>query len=392
MLRTHVLRMIVAVGLAAWGVAAQVETTQIFIEHADTVVLPDAANDQHGTAFTITGLSGVTWLGGESYVAVMDNSDKVVFFELALAEDGTAVSLSGVRGLTLSGSGDHEGIAVTDSGTVLISHEGSMRVREFALDDGALLGTWSTPGVYASRRNNLGLESLSFDPVVVWTANEEALTVDGERASPDAGTVVRLLRMRTTNGVPLGQYAYEVEPMHGPRIPFGNPGQSGLSDLVALPDGSLLALERSLALTTPLFLTRIYRVGFIGASDVSGMDGLVDATYEPVAKTLLYSGGHNNLEGLCLGPRLRAGVFALVGVVDDGDPVSTNAVEVFRLTGLRVCASDVDGDGAVDIDDLYRWHTTPTDLNGDGVADEEDRRCLETYLRRYEGLDAGTRD
>ena len=360
---------------------------QLAIEHVASVVLPGSAVDQHGDPFGISGLSGVTWLGGESYAAVMDNSDKLVLFELGLAADGSVVGLDGVRGLTLGGSGDHEGVAATGAGTVLASHEGAMTVREFRLDDGALVRTLSVPAVYSSRRGNLGLESLSFDPAFVWTGNEEALTVDGARATPDAGTVVRLLRLETGGGEGLSQHAYEVEPMHGPRIPFGNPGQSGLSELVALPDGTLLAVERSLAWTAPLFLTRVYRVEFANATDVSGLAGLIGSEYTPVGKTLLYSGGHNNLEGLCLGPRLSPTTHAMVGVVDDGDPVSTNAVEVFRLSGLEACAADVDADGEIDIEDLHRLHAVPEDLDGDGSADAGDLRCLERYLRRNEWFD-----
>jgi len=372
---------VTAVQVAVSGVSAQ-----LAIEHAGSVALPGAAVDQHDVSFAISGLSGVTWLGGESYAAVMDNSDKLVLFELGLAADGSVVGLDGVRGLTLGGSGDHEGVAATCAGTVLVSHEGAMTVREFRLDDGALVRTLSVPAVYSSRRGNLGLESLSFDPAFVWTGNEEALTVDGGRATPEAGTVVRLLRLGP-DGEALSQHAYEVEPMHGPRIPFGNPGQSGLSELVSLPDGTLLAVERSLAWTAPLFLTRVYRVEFANATDVSGLDGLIGAEYTPVGKTLVYSGGHNNLEGLCLGPRLSPTSHALVGVVDDGDPVSTNAVEVFRLIGLEACAADVDADGEIDIEDLHRLHAVPEDLDGDGSADAGDLRCLERYLRRHEWFD-----
>ncbi|MFG0244153.1 MAG: esterase-like activity of phytase family protein [Phycisphaerales bacterium JB054] len=359
---------------------------QLAVEHVASVELPGSAVDQHGEPFAVSGLSGVTWLGGESYAAVMDNSDKLVVFELGLASDGSVVRLDGVRGLTLGGSGDHEGIAATGAGTVLVSHEGAMTVREFRLDDGGLVRTLSVPSVYSSRRGNLGLESLSFDPAFAWTGNEEALTVDGGRATPEAGTVVRLLRLGP-DGEALSQHAYEVEPMHGPRIPFGNPGQSGLSELVSLPDGALLAVERSLAWTAPLFLTRVYRVEFASATDVSGLDGLIGREYTPVGKTLVYSGGHNNLEGLCLGPRLSPTVHALVGVVDDGDPVSTNAVEVFRLRGLEACAADVDADGEIDIEDLHRLHAEPEDLNGDGSADAGDLRCLARYLRRHEWFD-----
>ena len=373
--------------VAALGLAAGVAHAEHSIQHAATIALPASTTDQHGVSFTITGVSGVSWLGGDAFAAVMDNSDKVVLFDLTLAEDGSITALANIHGLTLDRSGDHEGIALASPGEVLISNEANSKIRAFGLADGAWRRTVPVPAIYDTRRGNLGLESLAFDASFIWTANEEALAVDGPRASPTGGTVVRLLRMDAMTESPLTEYAYEVDAMHGPTIPFGSPGQSGLSDLVALPDGSLLALERSLAFIDPLFQTRIYEVETDNATDVSDLSSLDGASYTPASKTLLYSGGHNNLEGLCLGPRLSSTTHALVGVVDDGDPVSFNAIVVFRLGGLGACAFDADGSGSVDIDDLYFLHQHPADLDGDGAANASDLRCLEAYLRRYEAFD-----
>ncbi|QKK09336.1 MAG: hypothetical protein HND58_15005 [Planctomycetota bacterium] len=126
--------LLVSVAASVWG-GSEV-CAQGTVEHVDSIELPGTAVDQHGVSFAISGLSGVTWLGGGSYAAVMDNSDKLVLFDLALAADGSVVGLDGVRGLTLGGSGDHEGIAATGAGTVLVSHEGR--------DDGARVpaGRW----------------------------------------------------------------------------------------------------------------------------------------------------------------------------------------------------------------------------------------------------------
>src|SRR5690606_38995059 len=116
----------------------------------------------------------------------------------------------------------------------------------------------------------------------VWTANEEALSVDGPLSTPSAGTVVRLLRY--DNAGPAAQHAYVTAPIHGLVI---SGSRSGVSDLVALPDGRLLALERSFALASPLFLTRLYEVDTSGATDVSGLPGLAGQMYTPATKRLL---------------------------------------------------------------------------------------------------------
>jgi hypothetical protein len=50
-------------------------------------------------------------------------------------------------------------------------------------------------------------------------------------------------------------------------------------------------------------------------------------------------------------------------------------------------AVDVDGNGVIDIDDLYRLNQQTIDVNADGVANAEDISSLERYLRRNEVAD-----
>ncbi|MEQ9617180.1 MAG: hypothetical protein RLN60_04000 [Phycisphaerales bacterium] len=55
------------------------------------------------------------------------------------------------------------------------------------------------------------------------------------------------------------------------------------------------------------------------------------------------------------------------------------------------CPHDADGDGRVDIEDLYHLTQNPADINGDGITDSDDTRCLEAYLRCVERLDMSFR-
>ncbi|MCC7389101.1 MAG: hypothetical protein IT431_10070 [Phycisphaerales bacterium] len=52
---------------------------------------------------------------------------------------------------------------------------------------------------------------------------------------------------------------------------------------------------------------------------------------------------------------------------------------------------DINGDGTLDIDDLYEIHAAPADLNFDGVADAADTRHLQRVLRCGELRDMGIR-
>jgi hypothetical protein len=346
---------LVATGL----LCAATASAQLSIEHRGSVLLPSQLTDQHGVVFDVAGLSGVTHLGGDRYAAVMDNSNKVVLFDLLLSPAGDILGLANVAGLTLAHSGDHEGIAVSGPGTLLVCNEANMSFGEYQLADGSLIRMLATPLIFSDRRPNLGLESLAVVDGIAWTANEEALNPDGFRASTFTGTAVRILRYDLLQAQPLDQVIYLVEKIHGPVFPFGAVAQSGLSELVVLPDGRLLALERSFAFTTPFFQTRIFVVDVSNATNVAEMPGVHGTSITPVEKSLVYVGGHNNMEGLCLGPQLPSGDSVLVGVVDDGDPVSEDSVEVFVLRGLDAssgCVGDIADDfGTLGSDDAVSF-------------------------------------
>src|SRR5262245_25829159 len=70
--------------------------------------------DQNGAKFTITGLSGITYLGANNYVAVMDNSNHLVAFALAFDEHGKMTAHKVTGGYTVAESHDYEGIAYTN--------------------------------------------------------------------------------------------------------------------------------------------------------------------------------------------------------------------------------------------------------------------------------------
>lgn len=302
----------------------------------------DTTTDQNGQPFKIEGLSGIARCEGDKYVAVMDNSNHVVSLSVSLKPDGSIDNANIAGGLSVAKSRDYEGIAYTgaERNSVFLSNEASPpppALYEYSLATGQLLQTVAVPQVFMGQRDNRGLESLTrrADGKEMWTANEEALTVDGPASSRSTGTVVRLVRF-LVDGNSLRQsqqYAYTVDPIH-PGL--GAPYSSGLSDLVVLPDGTLLTLERSAIEGLPVFETRIYQVDFTGATDISQGSlaaGLIGQHYAPVKKKLLLSTSKigENLEGLCLGPELSAGHWTLLGVVDSGDPVSKNTLVAFEL-------------------------------------------------------------
>jgi hypothetical protein len=54
------------------------------------------------------------------------------------------------------------------------------------------------------------------------------------------------------------------------------------------------------------------------------------------------------------------------------------------LAIVQRSSEDIDGNGRVDIEDLYKWEQGPTDINKDGTANDADRQLLTATIRRGE--------
>lgn len=298
-------------------------------------------------------LSGITWVPGTpEWLAVSDGQSRL--FRLSVPIDPltgqiTSATTLGAQPLVQSNGApfpsarDFEGIALGPSGTsVFVSDEIGPRVREFSLATGRVLAeigpaTHPALAIYANQRTNLGWESLTRAPDtgVLWTANEEALSVDGPTGAGAASTRVRLQALGA-DLVPIAQWGYTVS---GGVVP-GTAGNTngGVSDLVALPGGQLLVLERSAGLVSYPDIdlrNRIYAVDFAGATEVTGLAALVVGGYTPVTKTLLWEGlfPDDNFEGIALGPVLANGDRSLLLVSDDGAGLQ-QSVLALRLTGI----------------------------------------------------------
>ena len=321
-------------------------------------------------------LSGIARMEGDRYVAVGDKHACLHFLTIRLdpatgrvlrARFGKPVRLRGsdARPVPEATQGpDREGIAYdASSRSVWIANEltggdsrGSSLARH-SLRDGRrtrLVTTASAPAlrIFARQRRNLGFESLarSRDGGATWTANEGPLEIDGAPAGAGRGGVVRLQRFDGTMR-PVAQYAYRIDPctarIASPSFLAGRE-VSGLAELLLLPNGRLLALERAFSgdsTGAAGFRIRIYEVDLTGATDVSrgpAADGLAPLQpgqdYIPASKRLLWEEGfgltNSDFEGMALGPRLRNGDRALLLIADNNGGTS-QALYALRLSGLE---------------------------------------------------------
>jgi len=231
---------------------------------------------------------------------------------------------------------DSEGIALGPDGlNVWVSDEVASSIHEFNLATGLKVGSVSVPDIYqpANVQNNMGLESLTYGLGKLWTGNEEALKPDGALSTTSAGSWVRIQEFDGPNFVAGTQYAYRTDPI-ARMSPFVNVERSGLVDLLALPNGDILALERELGGFLPHYRTRIYLIDFAGASDVTNVSSLSAGGFTAVGKTLLWQGntGFSNFEGITLGPELSDGSYSLLLVSDNGSGTLGQRQNSFSLT------------------------------------------------------------
>ena len=317
--------------------------TAIRVEPGGIVNAPGEVVEVDRSRHAVAELSGIVWLGGDSYAAVMDGSDRLLFLTVTPATDGMAPTVTFERSLALDRLRDWEDVAIftrpDGRRRWFFVEEDTPAVREFAEADGdrpvgagprslRAVGMASLEGPFRSARPNRGPEALAVEPdgSRLWTANEEPLERDGPPVASGVAGKVRLVGLAIKDARAIGAEAierrreviYEVDPPHDRVSLGGGPLYSGVVALVSLGEGRLLVLERSAAAGVPPLENRIYLVDTATAAEARDLSGDL-AEVAPVAKTLLWKGALGvNLEGLCTGPRLADGRLTLVAVADNG--------------------------------------------------------------------------
>lgn len=195
-----------------------------------------------------------------------------------------------------SASLDTEGIFLTDQATLFISSEGDADnlvdpfINEFTLD-GQVFNELPIPETFlptadqsSGIQDNLAFESLTITPdgKQLFTATESALFQDGSIATLDSGSPVRIVQYDLETEEAIAQFLYEIDPIPVAPEPADGFADNGLVELLALDNqGTFLALERSLAAGVGNNI-RLYEASINGATDISGVDSLLDEEGEPI--------------------------------------------------------------------------------------------------------------
>jgi hypothetical protein len=325
----------VALGAALLGFATSSTSAALSVTGVGAFSLPAGGT---GAAE----LSGITWAGGTQYYAVADSGAGLFPVSISINSTTGAITAATLSPkVTLAGGVDVEGVAYdAASNSVFVSDETGPAIRRHNLTTGALIANLTVPAIYANIRGNFGLESLTRNAAgVMWTANEEALSVDGPTSTFGGtgtanGTWVRLQKFDAALA-PAGQWAYRTDSIRADAVGITRE-RSGVSDLLVLPDGRLIVLERELGGSPiPDFRDTLYLVDFTGATDVSSLGALASGGFSGVTKTALWTGfSFNNYEGIALGPQLANGDYVLVLVSDNGDGISGQNLQTLRISNV----------------------------------------------------------
>ena len=342
-------------------------------------------------SFEKDGCGGIAWSGRAGVFYVLrdhagDNKSKVYPVSFAINPASGAIAAQSIGAEFTPGTlTDAEGIALDpQTGALWISDEASPTIAEYGLDGVATGRTAPVPAVQRNyKRSNLSLEALTVSPdgLTMWTANEQALTCDGDSSSGNStvSTAVRLTRFTRESAEAdwesAGEWAYLCDPCSSVLISqLAQFSQCGLSGLCALPDGSLLTLEREVS-TTTFGRCRVYRIttaALAAATEVSEIAALTETdAYEAVSKgsaLLEFRGGGLEqiivYEGIALGPILGDGTRAVFLVSDGGETKEKTVYGMtFRaVTVPRLCALTLTGlpdEGGPTVPPFLDWPEDP---------------------------------
>lgn len=287
--------------------------------------------------------SGITWIGDNRYALVSDKQEKNGWYEVTIDFDTSKGDIKAMQliafhasNATSESSRDAEGIIYNPSSkTVFISAESDQQVLELDMDGNATGRKLTIPAQVSTDKifGNYGFESLAYDTLThtYWTTTEQSLLMDSNGSASGYGnnnsSRHRLLAFDEDLHLK-AQWPYISD------VPSvsSNPKlyAFGIPELTAMPDGSLLVLEREFYVAEyyigSYVTNKLYHVRpeFIAQStfDVP-LTEIASSAFLPKTKiaewkTQLLSLKEDiaNYEGMCLAPPLPDGRIPLVVVSD----------------------------------------------------------------------------
>jgi len=328
--------------------SSAVEVTDIdFIGEATFPTGIDFQNTELG------GLSGITYdASNQAYYAISDDRSQksaARFYTFKINLNGDSFQKSDIETVAVTtlkdnngktfpaGTIDPEGIALNKS-SIFVSSEGDVDrginpfIKEFSLDSGQEISSLPIPAKFLPSkdkkrgiRNNLAFESLTITPdkKYLFTATENALIQDGEKAKPNQGSLCRILKYNLLTQKVEKEFLYPSK-LVKPFFKLTGRFSSGLTDLIALDnEGHFLSIERTF--TGFGFVNSLFKVSLSKTSDIQDIESLKEVdtqTIKAANKELLINLGKlnvplDNTEGLTIGATFPSGQPSLILVSDN---------------------------------------------------------------------------
>ena len=258
------------------------------------------------------GYSGITALGGDRYAVVSDRDAQAGFHVWHITIDPVtgrlqAVTDEGFRAQPGRSERDAEGVAYCPARhSVFVSGEADNAILEHRLD-GTLTGArLALPREATSfLAPNRGYESLTYDTVAhhFWTMNESPMLIESHSRR------LRLMQFADNLQLTASFPYYMEEPQSRGR---GRDYYHGVSAMAAMPDGTLMVLEREACIARHYQGSRCWcRIfQFTPATGEKRLVGRWNTRFG------VFNTRFANYEGLCLGPRLRDGRQTLLMLTD----------------------------------------------------------------------------
>ena len=314
---------------------------------------------------TVGGISGLTMVPDGRFYAICDDKGENVdppgvLYDMNIDIDQTGINSVDVSGIVQLetpdgntyevGSIDGEDVIWTNYGFIVCSERDQNDdpwIRQFS-HDGAFVGEISVPEKFMpvfdggqqirGVRTNLSFEASAITPDygTLYVMNEEALAQDGDLATPEAGTPVRLIKYDMKGGVPVeeAEYVYITEPMFA-APPQGKSGDNGVPGMIYVghitSEFDLVVMERSYVDGAGNQIV-LFGVKLGEASNVMGVEALADPnntqTVSVLEKTCLLVISDNqdltqvgfdpdNMEAISLGPQLSNGHYTMIIASDN---------------------------------------------------------------------------
>lgn len=333
-----------------------------YLEFINDQILPPV---WPGDTVEVGGLSGLAWsdLNNTLYAVSDDRGGRAGpsrFYELRLSQSDEGKYSANIQAVltikTEAGkkfpdrSLDPEGISLDAAGWIYISSEGDFKKTKTAVPSilklnasGVLQSRYDFPMPWFSPnpedwdlnngvRNNLSFESLDINPETgtLVTTTESALIQDGEKATNETGTRVRLSFNELTPEkgiIETAQHVYELSAI--PDKSLNTQSVIGVTDLIGFKGKKLLVLERAYLAGRSKNRVKLFFADCSQATDVITLKSIREVDIEPCTKEMVYdfdnligslSEEHprvDNLEGMTLGPRAEDGRYLLILVSDN---------------------------------------------------------------------------